>query len=67
MNGLPFAKANADSLNKWVLDENGLQIAPDYQGHVDDHFWAKILTYLKLLIGASVVAVNDVFDGNHPY
>ena len=65
--GLPFAKANADSLNKGVYDANGLQIAPDYQGHVDDHFWAEILPYLKLLIGASVVAVNDVFDGNHPY
>ena len=45
----------------------GLQIAPNYQGHVDDHFWAEILPYLKLSIGTSVVAVNDVFDGNHPY
>ena len=67
MEGIPFAKANADSLNKGVLDANGLRIAPNYQGHVDDHFWAEILPYLKLSIGASVVAVNDVFDGNHPY
>ena len=68
MEGLPFAKAtNANLLNKGVLDANRLQIAPDYQGYVNDHFWAEILQYLKLLIGASVVAVNDVFDGNHPY
>ena len=67
LEGLPFTKANADLLNKGVLNANGLRIAPDYQGHANDHFWAEILPYLKLLIGASVVAVNDVFDGNHPY
>ena len=67
MEGLLFAKASADLLNKGVLDANGLQIAPDYQGRVDDHFWAEILPYLKLSIGASVVAVNDIFDGNHSY
>ena len=63
----PFAQANADLLNPGALNPDGTRIPPPYPMQVDDCLYADIARYFPRTVAASITALEDVFDGHHPY
>jgi hypothetical protein len=63
---VPFAQANVDSLNKGVKDEDGNRLPPVFPHQVDDCFFADTPEFIKLTSAASIAALEDVFDVDHP-
>ena len=57
---LGFRRADADGLNRGVLDTAGERLAPPYNMHVDDALYADIGAHLVHTICTSVAALFDV-------
>ena len=64
---IPFAKAQADSLNPGVKNEDGSRKPSTYVGHVDDHLYAEVAEFLRRAIACSFVAADDAFGGSHKF
>ena len=64
---IPFACANADSMNTGVFDEDGNRLPTKFTAHVDDNIFAEVAQYLKRSVAASIVSVDEAFGGSHEY
>ena len=63
----PFSQANKDKHNPGVLDAHHNRLPPTYPMQVDDCLYADVQEHFPRTAAASVVALEDVFDGHHPY
>ena len=63
----PFAPAKKDSHNTGVFTEAGTRLPPPYPMQVDDCLYADVADHFPRTVAASVVALEDVFDGHHSY
>jgi hypothetical protein len=63
---LAFASANADSLNKGVLDAYGHPMPLPFPHQVDDCMFADVPEHMPLTTAASMVALEDIFGEKHP-
>ena len=63
----PFAQAEKDELNPGVLNDDFSRKPPETPMQVDDCLLADVEEYFPRTVAASIVALEDVFDGNHPY
>ena len=64
---VPFGRSNKDSLNPGMLDNDGNCLPMHFTAHVNDNLYAEISLYLKCIIAASIVSVDDAFGGSHEY
>jgi len=55
-----FVRADSDTQNSGVLDDNGDRLPPAYAMHVDDNMMADVRGFLPQTVAASVMALYDI-------
>lgn len=64
---IPFAKAQANSLNTGVKNVDGSRKSSTYVGYVGNHLYAEVAKFLCRAIACSFVSANDTFGGSHEF
>ena len=64
---IPFGRANKDSLNQGVFDDNGDRLPTEFTAHVDDNIYAEVEEYLRRSVAVSMVSVDEAFGSSHKY
>ena len=60
-----FARADADSRHKGVLDDKGNRLAPQFDHHVDDNIYADVSEYMYTTVCSSVLALWKILGFPH--
>jgi hypothetical protein len=62
----PFARAEADSLNRRILNASGHRSLPQFDHHVDDNIYCDVAAYMTQTVSASALALWHVLGFPNP-
>jgi hypothetical protein len=60
-----FVRADADSINRGVMDSNNERSAPQFDHHVDDNIYADVSEYMHRTVCSSVLALWQILGFPH--
>ena len=60
-----FVRADADSVNRGVIDSNNNRLAPQFDHHVDDNIYADVGEYMHKTVCSSVLALWQILGFPH--